>query len=1090
MQRLFLTLLLGLVAFAGQALAQQPTHTFQQQPQVVPGGKFGHSVAGMGNKALVGAPGASAAYLFDAATGAFLMKFVAPPLFAESGDLFGFAVAIKGDSVLIGAPEKDNGELVEAGAAYLFDATTGVLLHAFADPTPDYDELFGSAVAFVGNNVLIGSPFDGPDDAGAAYLFDSGSMPIQTFTSPSATPAGGNFGSALAAAGNNVLIGAPLENNGSGAAYLFTASSTITLANPTPAGSDAFGAAVAVTGNNLVVAAPEDDAFATNAGVVHIFNGTTGAFLRTISNPDLPATAAQDRFGSAVAGVGSSGLVWVGTPKNDLPGFPDAGSAHLLVVGTGALVQTLNNPAPGFDDEFGSSVAGIGNNILIGTPLDDASGADAGIAYYYASPNAPPLANAGADQNLGCISPAGIAVTLDGSASSDPDNDLLTYTWRENGNIIPGPITSPTLVVTTFGLGTHTIELTVNDGNGGTDTDDVVLILVGDTTPPIITLIGANPMTVECHTPYSDPGVAVSDACDPIPSPPALTGSVNSNVPGTYTITYTATDASGNNSAPTTRTVNVVDTTPPTITLVGANAMTVQCHTPYSDPGVAVSDACDPIPSPPAMTGSVNSNVPGTYTITYTATDASGNNSAPTTRTVNVVDTTPPAITLNGANPMTLQCGNPYSESGAVVSDACDPIPSPPVITGSVNSNVPGTYTITYTATDASGNSSPSISRIVNVECPLPHPFVLLAEEKILIDHELFSEGDIHSNDKIEFRDGNPSTHIGNLTALGEIKIRKNNTVEGDVTAGGSLVLDGNATITGTATSNATVASYPLPTFSFTDGVSDVTVPANGSRSLAPGAYHDVKVENGGNLLLSHAGSSGNYFFHKLELKALAKLSVDVSQGPVEINLVQKFHFDTDVEIVITPAVEVSARFVTFNDMGSEDLHIHERSHVSGNINAPNAKLILYDGVFFKGAVAAEEIEVQKNVTCLHHNYGSIVSLPKSSTLAADDTEESNESETATGVKTYQLEQNYPNPFNPETEIRFQLPEASHVMVKIFNSLGEVVRTLADGDFAAGSHALHWNARNYRGEKVQSGIYFCRMVTSKFSDTRKMILAK
>ncbi|MGH7602214.1 MAG: FlgD immunoglobulin-like domain containing protein, partial [bacterium] len=92
--------------------------------------------------------------------------------------------------------------------------------------------------------------------------------------------------------------------------------------------------------------------------------------------------------------------------------------------------------------------------------------------------------------------------------------------------------------------------------------------------------------------------------------------------------------------------------------------------------------------------------------------------------------------------------------------------------------------------------------------------------------------------------------------------------------------------------------------------------------------------------------------------------------------------------------------------------------------------------------------------------------------------------------ESYGLAQNFPNPFNPETEIRFQLPEASHVAIKIFSSMGEEIRTLLDGEFAAGVHAVRWNAQNNRGEKVSSGVYFYRLVTPNFTATRRMFLAK
>ena len=83
------------------------------------------------------------------------------------------------------------------------------------------------------------------------------------------------------------------------------------------------------------------------------------------------------------------------------------------------------------------------------------------------------------------------------------------------------------------------------------------------------------------------------------------------------------------------------------MTLNGASNMTVECHTVFSDPGATASDACaGDLTSAIHVTGSVDANTVGSYTLTYTATDAHGN-TATATRTVNVVDTLPPTLTLN-----------------------------------------------------------------------------------------------------------------------------------------------------------------------------------------------------------------------------------------------------------------------------------------------------------------------------------------------------------------------------------------------------------------------------------------------------------
>ncbi|MGB7921641.1 MAG: immunoglobulin-like domain-containing protein [Pyrinomonadaceae bacterium] len=317
--------------------------------------------------------------------------------------------------------------------------------------------------------------------------------------------------------------------------------------------------------------------------------------------------------------------------------------------------------------------------------------------------NEPPVADAGADQTIECAG-ANTPVTLNGSGSTDPDGDTpLTYAWAEGMTSLGSGV----ILNTTLSAGTHTITLTVTDPDGASDTDTVIINIV-DTQAPVITVNGPNPMTVECHTSFTDPGATANDGCS---GSVAVTssGTVDPDTPGTYTITYNATD--GTNTATATRTVNVVDTTPPVITVNGPNPMTVECHTSFTDPGATASDSCA---GSVAVTssGSVNVNVPGTYTITYNATDPSGNAATPKTRTVNVVDTIPPTITLNGANPMTVECHTTFTDPGATANDSCAGSVAV-TASGSVNPNVVGTYTITYTATD--GTNTTTATRTVNV---------------------------------------------------------------------------------------------------------------------------------------------------------------------------------------------------------------------------------------------------------------------------------------------------------------------------------------------------------------------------------------
>jgi hypothetical protein len=800
---------------------------------------FGQSVAGFGNNVVIGAPGTSdggAAYLLDSATGSVILNFVNPT--PEAGDNFGYAVATFGNNVLISAPF-DNTAGTQAGAAYLFDGTTGALLQTFLNPTPapPFPDQFGLSVSGIGNTAIIGAPNDdaGATDSGVAYVFDSltGSL-LQTLLNP-APASGDQFGAAVAVVGSNVLVGTPLDGTTDiGVAYLFASASgslLLTIANPAPENMDRFGNAVAAAGNDLVVAARLDNPGGINdAGSVYLFSGTTGTLLQTFTNP---AAAPNDRFGVSVSASGTTIVVLVGAGEDDA-GASNAGSAYLFDGTTGALVQSFTNPTPESGDQFGVSVASFGDNVLVGAPFDNSGGFNnSGAAYLYGPANQPPLANAGADQTVECTSPTGAQVTLDGSASSDPDLDALTYTWRENGNVIAGPTSSPTSQAT-FALGSHTVELTVDDGKGETDTDEVSITVV-DTAPPSITLNGDNPMTLECHVDsYTELSATVSDACDPSPTF-AMSGTVDVNVVGAYTITYSASDASGNSSS-TTRTVNVVDTTPPVITLKQSITLWPPNHK-------------------------------------YTKID--------------------------------------LDEMVASVSDGCaGSIAISEVLITSASSDepedAPGGYCCNFFFNHIcwNGDGSTDDDIVIDDDCQ----YVKLRAER-----NAWGNGRVYT---VNLQVSDPS-------------------------------------------GNVATAAFK------------VTVPKNSYGCGAP-----------------------------------------VDDGPVYT--------------VNSNCAGSSSPSVTSNDVEDEPSTQEE--------TAGTQTSIMPDG--------------------------------------------------------FALLQNYPNPFNPETQIRFELPDARHVVIKIFNSLGSEVRTLADGEYAAGRHELRWDGQNAQGEKVPSGVYFYQMRSSNFKETKSMLLAK
>jgi len=97
----------------------------------------------------------------------------------------------------------------------------------------------------------------------------------------------------------------------------------------------------------------------------------------------------------------------------------------------------------------------------------------------------------------------------------------------------------------------------------------------------------------------------------------------------------------------------------------------------------------------------------------------------------------------------------------------------------------------------------------------------------------------------------------------------------------------------------------------------------------------------------------------------------------------------------------------------------------------------------------------------------------------------------STGVPTeYALSQNYPNPFNAQTSISYSIPTASHVSLKVFNVMGEEVRTLVDADQQANTYQVTWDGRDAGGKQVASGVYFCKLQARDFDASTKMVFMK
>jgi len=250
------------------------------------------------------------------------------------------------------------------------------------------------------------------------------------------------------------------------------------------------------------------------------------------------------------------------------------------------------------------------------------------ITYNTGPANNPPVADAGLVQTLESTG-ATTSITLNGSASSDPDGDPLSYSWAWTGGSALG--VSPVVHMVN---GIHNITLTVNDGKGGVTTATTT-VTVQDTIAPTVTIAPF------ANAEASSASGAVVDVTPNITTADVCAVSLNISPVGVYalgatTVTVTATDCAGNAASATTI-VHVVDTTAPVMMPPAAVAVVATgLLTTVPLPAPAVTDFFGPV--------SLINNAPLTFplgltTVTWTATDANGNASTATqTVTVNVPD--------------------------------------------------------------------------------------------------------------------------------------------------------------------------------------------------------------------------------------------------------------------------------------------------------------------------------------------------------------------------------------------------------------------------------------------------------------------
>ncbi|MDB4158078.1 BspA family leucine-rich repeat surface protein [bacterium] len=159
----------------------------------------------------------------------------------------------------------------------------------------------------------------------------------------------------------------------------------------------------------------------------------------------------------------------------------------------------------------------------------------------------------------------------------------------------------------------------------------------------------------------------------------------------------------------------VIDTTAPEITLVGNDTETIEVGATYTEQGATATDNYDSTLTVVVGGDTVDTSIVDTYTVTYNISDSNGNPAEQVARTVSVVDTTIPVITLTGQPTVTIEVGATYTEQGATATDNYDTGLTVVVGGDTVDTTTLGTYTVTYNVSDASGNAAVEVTRTVTV---------------------------------------------------------------------------------------------------------------------------------------------------------------------------------------------------------------------------------------------------------------------------------------------------------------------------------------------------------------------------------------
>ena len=469
-------------------------------------------------------------------------------------------------------------------------------------------------------------------------------------------------GKQLTKVGEGTLV---LSGNSTFTGPLKVSAGTVQVAGPAalPAGAalNSGGSTGDSTVLNLASANPDYVMSALSVGgIMRISAPASGTATLTFAG-----SAAQGFTGSAASKkltAGDNVNVIVNGSAFELLGNVSLDRSHTLQVdGNGTL--TFNTPLIATGSAFTASVTKLGTGLLTLSANNSYTG--------NTTVSAGTLALRGSQASAISLA-AGTVLDLD-LASPVASTASLSFSGNATVRVVGTPVSATTYNLFTGSAISGTPALSAPIIGFSLVNTGTVLQLVpaaaGDTTKPIITLNGNATVTVNAGTSYTDAGATATDETDPANPVVTTTGTVNTAVPGIYVLSYDAVDTAGNTAITVTRTVTVVDATAPVITRTGPASVSVDWGSTYTDAGATATDNVDPSVTV-TTTGTVNTAKPGTYTLTYNATDAALNAATPVTRTVTVSIANSTTVGADGLSPLMRYALGATSPGGTVEAPA------------------------------------------------------------------------------------------------------------------------------------------------------------------------------------------------------------------------------------------------------------------------------------------------------------------------------------------------------------------------------------------------------------------------------------